>query len=550
MKKVLKWIAFSIFAAVALLGCTLWYLYASADMQQPEIEVDLADYPLCDSAAYRTCNGNYLRQNSYGLWEEYLHGKDIDRGVASGVLSKELLRYQEQVFVDQIREFIPSDRYLSFLRFFTIIFNRNLGRYIPEEYRNEIYGISLSCSHDYDRIGTPYQRQLNYHAAHDIGHTMQEYMLVGCSSFAVWGDRAADSTLTIGRNFDFYVGDGFAKNKLVLFVAPESGYKFVSVGWAGMIGVLSGMNEKGLTVTINAAKGAMPTSAAMPISLLAREILQYAATIDEAYAIARSRHTFVSESLLIGSAQDAQAAIIEKTPEKIALKRGASNRVVCTNHYQSAAFEQDSHNLENLKYSDSPYRFSRLEELLSQHAQLSTTDVAAILRDHKGVGGSDVGLANEMTINQSIAHHSVIFKPQQGLMWVSTTPWQSGAYICYDLNRVFADTRPTAEVTLPHLTIPADSLFLRYSYPDIVKYRALAKEIKAAISHKKRLDDKLIDQFIASNPHLYHVYELSGDYYCASGEVQRAKQLWRKALEQALPTETIRQSITKKLTHS
>lgn len=104
---------------------------------------------------------------------------------------------------------IPSDSYLKFLRFFLILFNRNLGEYIPEEYRTEIYGISLSCSHEYDAIGTPYERQLNYHAAHDIGHAMQDYMLVGCSSFGVWGDESADSTLLVGRNFDFYVGDDF-----------------------------------------------------------------------------------------------------------------------------------------------------------------------------------------------------------------------------------------------------------------------------------------------------------------------------------------------------
>ena len=70
---------------------------------------------------------------------------------------------------------------------------------MPEEYRDEIYGISLSCTHEYDFIGTPYERQLNYHSAHDLGHAMQDYMLVGCSSFACWGENSADSSLIIGR---------------------------------------------------------------------------------------------------------------------------------------------------------------------------------------------------------------------------------------------------------------------------------------------------------------------------------------------------------------
>lgn len=341
-------------------------LYRSADMGEPRLDIDTARYRVTRTGDIARCGASTLRRNPAGVWELTTGGDPVTRGAESGALLSELMYYQERAFVDQIRRIVPSERYLRFLRAFIVIFNRDLGRYIPEEYRDEIYASSRWCTHRFDAIGNPYERQVNYHAAHDIGHVMQEYMLVGCSSFATWGGRSADSTLLVGRNFDFYVGDDFARNKLVTFCRPERGIPFASVGWAGMSGVLSGINAAGLTVTLNAAKGALPTRAATPISLLARTILQYASTIEEACAIADTTRTFVSESLLIASARDRRAAVIEKTPARWALYEGEGEQLRCTNHYQSAAFADDPYNLENIATSDSPYRLQRLGEQIGR----------------------------------------------------------------------------------------------------------------------------------------------------------------------------------------
>ena len=370
LKKTIKYGAAVLLTLIAVILTGIGYLYLSADMMTPQFASTPETDRVIRKDSLRQYGGNYLRHSESGLWELKVSGPAYERGKAIGQLTSDLLYFQEKVFVDQIKEIVPSESYLKFLRFFIVLFNRNLGKNVPEEYRDEIYGISLSCTHEYDFIGTPYERQLNYHSAHDLGHAMQDYMLVGCSSFACWGENSADSSLIIGRNFDFYMGDDFAHNKLVSFYQPENGYRFASVGWAGMTGVLSGMNETGLTVTINAAKSDLPAASATPISILTREILQYASTIEEAYAIARKRKTFVSESILVGSAKDGRAAIIEKSPEKIALFTGNGQQIICTNHYQSETFGHDKRNLENIETSDSPYRFARLQELLKENAPI------------------------------------------------------------------------------------------------------------------------------------------------------------------------------------
>ena len=566
IKKIFKYTSCVLLSLLVILIAGICYLYFSADMRTPKHEPSIimtkvshadtttmvpAEVLYNDTLDLRYYDGNFLRHSESGLWELFVKGDAFQRGEAIGKLSSDLLHYQEKVFVDQIREIVPSDSYLKFLRFFIVLFNRHLGENVLEEYRDEIYGISLSCTHEYDFIGTPYERQLNYHSAHDLGHAMQDYMLVGCSSFATWGTQSADSSLLIGRNFDFYVGDAFAENKQVAFYTPDQGYKFASVGWPGMIGVLSGMNETGLTVTINAAKSAVPTGSATPISILTREILQYASTIDEAFAIAKKRKTFVSESILIGSAKDGKAAIIEKSPEQTVLFKGKeADRLICTNHYQSEEFSKDERNMENIRTSDSPYRFARLEELINENMPMDASKAASILRNHKGLQDADLGLANEMAINQFIAHHSVIFQPEKRLMWVSTSPWQCGKYVAYDLNKIFNDTiNLQHEIYSSNLTIPADEFAETPEFQHLLTYKKMTPLLLKKIRKKEKIEEHVLKTYEASNPSLYYVYEVMGDYYEAMQQPQQAIAYWQKALKKPIPKlqekERIQQKIQK-----
>lgn len=551
-KRVILLFSVVVFGLPLLLCAVLFaigaYLYFTADFLQPEVDVDLHSYEFTvHSDSLRTCDDDHLLLNEYGLWEARISGSAVERGAKYGVLCEDLLAKQEHAFVDQIHEMIPSDFWVDFLHKLIILFNRNMAQHIPQEYREEIYSISLSCTDRYNSYGSPYVRQLNYHAAHDIGHAMQEYMLVGCSSFACWAEQSEEGSLIVGRNFDFYVGDNFAKNKMVLFVEPDSGYKFASISWPGMMGVLSGMNEKGLTITINAAKGKIPTSSAMPISLLARNILQYAANIEEAYAIAQGYETFVSESLLIGSASDNCAAIIEKTPSQIALYKSDTSRVICTNHYQSSTFAFDGYNVENIATSDSPYRYARVAELLDATTPLNVHEAAGILRDRYGKGGADIGLGSEKSINQFIAHHSVVFEPSTLRFWVSTSPWQLGEYVCYDLNNVFGGDMMAQSFALPQYNIPCDSLALGDEYVRVCRYREQYKSIVSAIEDGGVVSSDFQQDFISNNPNYFQVYNTLGDYEQSKGRYKEAVAYWQKALSLEIPRAAEREDIISKI---
>ncbi|MEG2849996.1 MAG: carcinine hydrolase/isopenicillin-N N-acyltransferase family protein, partial [Bacteroidales bacterium] len=242
------------------------------------------------------------------------------------------------------------------------------------------------------------------------------------------------------------------------------------------------------------------------------------------------------------------AAIIEKSPSKIGLFYSADNEVICTNHYQSDIFKNDSYNMENIRMSDSPYRYKRIEQLLKNKGRIAYKDAANILRDRLGTSSEDIGLANEKSINQSIAHHSVIFKPQQGLMWVSTSTWQSGEYICYNINDIFLKGKISGEVTKLDYTIGADSIFIKNDYTKLLEYRLLVKIIKKAIKDKRVISVDTMQRFIVVNPNMYYVYDLLGDYYLnVLSNTKFAKTMWDKALMKEIPKVADKNLIEEKL---
>ncbi|PKP32574.1 MAG: peptidase C45 [Bacteroidetes bacterium HGW-Bacteroidetes-16] len=480
---------------------------------------------------YKTGN-NWLKKNKYGLWEMYLEGSPFEMGVANGKLTKELIAKQEEAFVDQINTLIPSPSYLKFLKYFTGWFNRDIDEYIPQEYKEEIYGVSFSAADGYEYIGKKYDRMLNYHAAHDIGHALQSLMLVGCTSFGA-NFNSTDSSLIIGRNFDFYINPAFSENKIVVFVHPDNGIDFMYVSWASMIGVVSGMNARGLTVTINAAKSDIPTSAKTPISILAREILQHAGNISEAQAITKKRKTFVAESLLIGSAEDHKAVIIEKAPNNLGVFETQGNELVCANHFQSQAFQGDKKNEAYKNESASIYRQLRCEQLMSQSDSIDAPVAASILRDYLGLDGKNIGIGNEKTMDQMISHHSVIFQPEKQQAWVSTQPYQLGEYLGYHLDDVLDKALAyQGQVPLfdPCLTIEADTFLLSDTYLDYIQYKEEREKVQLLIKSKAIVPESKLSHFISLNPEYYQGYILAANYFYAIGDTSLSIQYYQASL--------------------
>lgn len=484
-------------------------------------------------------NQNYLMKNKQQLWELYIKGNPLQLGYNNGALTQNLMQKQEEIFFSKVEGFVPSKFKQDLLRGFLKWYNRKMYLNIREDYQAELYGLSQYSSDKYDFIAPKFLRSMYLHGAHDIGHAMQDLMVVGCTSLAVWNENTEDGELLIGRNFDFYVGDDFSKNKLIEFVEPEEGIPYLSVSWPGMIGVVSGMNKEGITVTINAGKSKIPLTAKTPISLVTREILQYAKNIDEAIAIAKKRKVFVSESILVGSANNKNAVIIEVSPNNFGVyKVENTSRVFCTNHFQSDAYKNDKRNQKQIAESHSEYRYEKLQELLQKNKKLNPEKMAAILRDRSGLKGEKIGYGNEKAINQLLAHHAVIFSPQKKLVWVSSNPYQLGEFVCYDLNEIFSDKRlKNSEFAKSDLNIAKDPFVDSNEFENYEECKFASSEVNIATDDKDvMLTDDFLPHYQSLNPDFWLVYYQSGKYYFNKKEYSKAKIEFEKALTREITT--------------
>lgn len=500
--------------------------------------------------AFSTGN-NFILKNKQNFWELYVEGDPLERGLATGSLTDSLLKKQQKVFFTKINELLPSKFKQKTLKNFLKWYGRKIHLNIPDEYKTEIYGISEYSSHEYDNIAPRYLRSLYLHASHDIGHALQDLALVGCSSFAAWGEKSEDGNLILGRNFDFYAGDDFAKDKIVAFINPKEGYPFMMVTWAGMIGAVSGMNKEGLTVTINAAKSKIPLVAKTPISILTREILQYATTIDEAIAIAKKRKVFVSESIMVGSANDEKAIIIEVAPHDFGVYEVPnSNQLICSNHFQSEKLKNGKNNQFQIENSHSKYRFNRMQQLFDENPKINPQIAANILRNKEGLNNLPLGYGNEKALNQLIAHHGIIFKPKDRLVWVSSNPYQLGEFVCYDLNKIFGNgSNHNAIVSLQeeNLNITKDIFLETTEYANYEKFRAEDRKMDGFLKNKKDLPMDFAKKYQSLNPDYWFVYYKIGLYFYQKKSYQLAQEQFEKALSKEIATLTKKEEIQKYL---
>ena len=156
--------------------------------------------------------------------------------------------------------------------------------------------------------------------------------MAACSTVTLPASASPDGIARFGRNLDFPSLNVADKHTVLMIYRPEGKHAFAAVGWPAMIGVLSGMNEHGLTLANMEVSRRPRMPQAMPYTLLYRTVLEECRTIDEAVELLKRSPRQTANNLMLMDASG-ERAVVELSPESVKVRRGEEGlALISTNH--------------------------------------------------------------------------------------------------------------------------------------------------------------------------------------------------------------------------
>jgi hypothetical protein len=194
----------------------------------------------------------------------------------------------------------------------------------PAEYRAELEAVARSAGIDRSKLV--------------LGNTLFDLKkVVACSALLIEGGRSATGGPLLGRNLN-YPSLGYAhEHGLVTVHRRRPGRRaFASVGFPGLLGCLSGMNDAGLALAVLEVFQAPLFTRRLdwngtPYALCFRRLLEECASIEEAKALlSKMRRTTIYNLVL---ADRSRPAVFEVTTRRVRERTEERGAAVCTNHF-------------------------------------------------------------------------------------------------------------------------------------------------------------------------------------------------------------------------
>lgn len=449
------------------------------------------------------------------IWHCHLAGPARDRGFACGQLTAPMMAHHERELFTTLETLVPWFPFRHLILGVVSFHNRTLESFLLPDEIEAIGGIALGYAAAGDPhafVGPAYGRILGYHALHDASQYLIDNPLinapqVGCSAVAITGRRTANGHLLVGRLFDFEGGRSFDLDKVVYTVAPaameggERRLRFVHVAWGGVHGAVTGFNEAGLWLSVNAGISDHFAYQGRPLVVAVHRALETCATIEAAIAHLVAQPVFVSESVLIAgpsaAATQPTAVCLELAPGQHFVRPMQDDALLVTNHFLHPGWAADRANSTRQIEGTTTARHARLAEVVGATPAHTPSTLCEVLRDRAGAGGVDLGYGNRASINGWIGAHLVVADLTALTLWVAEPEHGLGRALAFGLDGLLLDTPP--------LPAAADAeLFARSGH----LWRESLSQARRLVDHHDPAAARRCEELIARNPMHYEPYAL------------------------------------------
>jgi hypothetical protein len=156
---------------------------------------------------------------------------------------------------------------------------------------------------------------------------------LACSCIATGPKRSPDGKVRLARNLDWPAGDLLAGLELVMVEQGPGIKRFASFGWPGMIGVVSGMNEAGLSIADLMAYpgGRLRIRHGMPVMFVLRTLLERTSSVKQALAALKGFPRTMPQNYALADAREAVA--LESGPRHFRPRPARDGLALITNYY-------------------------------------------------------------------------------------------------------------------------------------------------------------------------------------------------------------------------
>ena len=254
-----------------------------------------------------------------------------------------------------------------------------------------------------------------------------------CSSVAVWGGATTSGDLLHARNFDFPGATIWDLAPTIVFCEPVDGlrYGFVTTNGVDAPGITC-WNEAGLTLTVHTRFHRDVRWSGPSVIDLGHEIIRSSDTIEAAVACARRLGASSSWGLLISSAAERSAVVVELAGPHVALTEpGPAEHLSCTNRYLDAGLRRREVTTSHAFALDSDNRFAQLEAFVAKQSGGIDADALEDLLGDYGAPGlvdrsDDVVRLSGTSVVSPVSVASIVADPAEAVMRVSVGRAPSG----------------------------------------------------------------------------------------------------------------------------